>query len=151
VNATIASAASVLNSLIKTCNDGNQGFQWAARKVGIPEFEVLFVELASQRRQFAAELVRLVLDLGAEAESTGSFKGAVHRAWINLKAMTTNEDTHDILLECKRGETAALTEYGYALDYDELPTGIFNVIRRQYIAVKAAHDRLEDFLERLSG
>ena len=147
---TIASAASVLNSLIKTCNDGHQGFQWAAGKVGIPEFKALFGELALQRGQFAAELARLVRDLGAKAESSGSFKGALHRAWINLKALTTKEDPRDILLECKRGENAALAEYGYALDYDELPAQIFNVIRRQYIAVKAAHDRVECLLERLN-
>lgn len=143
-----SSTVSVLNSLIKTCNDGDKVFRWAAERVIVPELEAQFIEIASQRQQFAVELQRLVVDLGDKAATGGSFNGAMHRIWMHLKA-TTSEDTEDILLECRRVENANIEEYGYALDHDEMPFGIFDVVRRQYIAIKAAQQRVSNLLVRL--
>lgn len=117
----------------------------------MPEFKALLLELASQREQFGAELAAIVVELGGNPKTTGTFKGAMHRAWIKLKAATLIETPLNILADCKRGEDAAVGEYGFALDHDELPARIFNVIRQQYISVKAAHARVSNLLERLNN
>ena len=107
---TTKSIASVLNSLIETCKDGQEGFRTAAENVKSTDFKELFSELSIQREQFAGELQRLVLGLGEEVETSGSFGGTLRRGWMDLKAAITGGDEHAILVECERGEDAAVAE-----------------------------------------
>jgi len=150
MNATTTSISSVLNSLIETCNDGQKGFSLAAENVKSAEFKSLFSELSMQRQQFAAELQHLVLDLGEEAETGGSFGGTLRLGWLALKAAITSGNENAILEECERGEDAAVAEYRDALDHDELPDRMRNVIRQQFVAVQESHDRVRVLRDRLN-
>jgi uncharacterized protein (TIGR02284 family) len=82
MSTTTKSIASVLNSLIETCEDGLEGFRSAAEDVKSADFR----ELSMQRQQFATELQTLVLGHGEEAQTSGSFGGALRRGWMDLKA-----------------------------------------------------------------
>lgn len=144
MSTTTKSIASVLNSLIETCKDGEQGFRSAAESVKISDFKSLFYELSTQRQQFATELQSLVAGLREEFESSGTVGGAMRRGWMNLKATVTDGDEHAILVECGRGEDAAVAEYRNALDHGDLPDAVYNIVREQYLAVQAAHDRVRD-------
>src|SRR5688572_20138039 len=64
-----------LNRLIDTCRDGERGFRYAANHVGNPTVKTLFLNIASQREQFAAELLPHAQRLGGASESDGSFAG----------------------------------------------------------------------------
>ena len=75
MSTTTKSIASILNPLIETCKDGQEGFRSAAENVKSADFKSLFAELSMQRQQFAGELQRLVLNLGEEAETSNSFGG----------------------------------------------------------------------------
>jgi uncharacterized protein (TIGR02284 family) len=55
----------VLNGLIETCKDGQEGFQTAAESIEDPELGQLLHEYAQERAAFAAELQTAVRRLAA--------------------------------------------------------------------------------------
>lgn len=141
---TTKTIAHVLNSLVETCKDGQDGFHSAAEDVKNPALKNLFNELSIERGRFCSELQRLVGTLGEDAESAGSVSGSLHRGWIDLKSALSSGDEHSILAECERGEDSAVAEYREALENEEIPESVREVIRRQYLAVLEAHDRVRD-------
>jgi uncharacterized protein (TIGR02284 family) len=146
---TIASIASTLNALIETCKDRQGGFRAAAENVRSDDFKLLFTDLSMQRRYFAGELQRLVHNLGENVETSRSFSAALHRGWMSLKAAVASGDDHAILAACERGEDAAVAEYREALEHDDLPPKVRNVIQHQAMGVQAAHDRVHNLRERV--
>jgi uncharacterized protein (TIGR02284 family) len=148
MSTTTASITSVLNSLIETCKDGQEGFRSAMENVKNADYKSLFSELSIQRQQFITELQGLVRGLGEDTEKTGSVAGALHRGWIDLKAALTSGDEHAILAECERGEDSAVAEYRDALEHEDLSANVRGVLRQQYMGVQAAHDRVRDLRDR---
>ncbi len=144
MSTTTTSIASLLNGLIETCKDGQYGFQSAAETVKNSDFKSLFTDLAAQRRLFTADLQRLVAGLGEQTEESGSLAGTLHRGWIDIKAALSSGDEHAILAECERGEDSAVAAYRDALEHDDLPLQVREVIQQQSMGVQAAHDRVRD-------
>jgi uncharacterized protein (TIGR02284 family) len=136
---------STINSLIETLKDGQEGFRQASEAVSDSKLKMLFSEYSLQRSKFAGELQNEAITLGEHnPENTSSTAGAMHRAWINLKAAVTSGDDHAILAECERGEDSAVTEYKKAMEEEELSAPIRDTILRQYTDVKSAHDRIKE-------
>lgn len=148
MSTTTTNIASVLNSLIEICRDGQEGFESAANNVKNVDYKSLFSELSVQRQLFITELKEQVAALGEDSEKSGSLTGALHRGWIDLKASLTSGDEHAVLAECERGEDAAVAEYRDALEHPELPVRVREVIQRQFAGVQAAHDRVRDLRDR---
>jgi uncharacterized protein (TIGR02284 family) len=135
---------SVLDELIETLKDGQEGFKQAAEAVKDPQLKSLFSEYSQQRSRFASALQNEVRSLGeTEPETTSSTAGALHRGWINLKSAVTGGDDHAILAECERGEDSAVEEYKKALQ-DDLSPSVYEIVSRQYAEIKAAHDRIRN-------
>jgi len=133
---------SVIDDLIQTLKDGQEGFKQAAEGVKAPQLKSLFNEYSSQRSQFATELQSQARSLGrSQPEESGSAAGALHRTWINLKSAITSGDDHAILAECERGEDSAVGEYEKAME-DNLSSPLRDIVSRQYSEVKSAHDRI---------
>jgi uncharacterized protein (TIGR02284 family) len=137
----IQDAIGVLNDLIQTCRDGQDGFHTAADGVEDPNLKRLFTSYAQQRAEFTEELQREVRQLGGDAERSGHAAGAVHRGWINVKAAVTGKDDGAIISECERGEDIAKRNYQNALE-ETLPSDVRLLIERQYMQVKDAHDHV---------
>jgi len=134
---------STINGLIQTCKDGQEGFQTSAEGVEDSQLKSFFYELGQQRAQFVGELQGLVRELGGDPENSGSFSGAIHRGWINIKSVVTGQDDGAILNEAERGEDVAKNAYKSALETN-LPANIASTIQNQYSAVQAAHDKVRD-------
>ena len=134
---------STLNNLIETCKDGQEGFKQSAEGVERSDLKTLFYELGQQRSKFAGELQTLVRELGGDPENSSSMLGAIHRSWINIKAVVTGRDEAAILNEAEMGEDYAKKAYKDALDLD-LPANIVAVVRSQYQEVQASHDKVRD-------
>lgn len=132
---------SILNDLIETCKDGQEGFKTAAENIRNSEFRRLFNIFSQQRAQFVAELQAEVHRLGGDPERGGSVAGSIHRGWINVKSMVTRTDEAGIIAECQRGEEAAVNSYQEALKAD-LPLDVQYVVKRQYMDIKDAYDRI---------
>ena len=135
--------SSVLNNLIETLKDGQEGFKQAAESVRNPALKSLFSDFSQQRSRFATALQGEARRHGeTEPETGSSASGALHRGWINLKSAITGGDEHAILAECERGEDSAVEEYKKALD-DGLTPSAQELVLRQFAEIKAAHDRIK--------
>lgn len=134
---------SVLNNLIETCKDGENGYREAAGEVQSPSLKSLFNEYATQRGQYAQELQQVVARLGQTPESTGSVAAAIHRGWIDVKSAVTGKDDKAIVDECERGEDLAMSAYRDAAAKD-LPSDLKSIVQRQYSGVQEAHNRVRD-------
>jgi uncharacterized protein (TIGR02284 family) len=133
----------VLNNLIETLKDGQEGFKQAAEGVSDPKLKSLFRDYSDQRSRFATALQSEARRHGeTDPETSSSATGALHRGWINLKSAITGGDEHAILAECERGEDSAVEEYKKALA-DGLSPSAQEVVSRQFAEIKAAHDRIK--------
>jgi len=135
---------SVLNDLIETCRDGDQGFKDAADDIKDIDTEKTLLQFSRQRNNFAHELEKIVLSLGGEVEFSGSFLGVLHRRWMDVKYAIAGSDPTSILIECIRGEKAALGHYEDALSKG-LPEDIYPTVKRQFSEVQAAYEQLIAF------
>jgi uncharacterized protein (TIGR02284 family) len=133
----------ILNNLIETCKDGQEGFRSAAESVNDSHLKSLFNEFALQRAQFAGDLQAEVRRLGGDPEKAGSVSGSLHRGWIGLKSAITGKSDAAIIAECERGEDSAKEAYQKALD-SGLPADVRSIIERQYMKVKSAHDQVRN-------
>lgn len=133
----------VLNNLIETLKDGQEGFEKAAEGVSNLKLKSLFRDYSQQRSRFATALQSEARRHGeTDPETSSSATGALHRGWINLKSAITGGDEHAILAECERGEDSAVEEYKKALD-DGLSPSAQELVVRQFAEIKAAHDRIK--------
>lgn len=138
---------SILNGLIETCRDGQNGFQEASTNLKRTELKTLFAEASTERAKFVGELQREVRVLGSDPENSGSVAGALHRAWIDIKGSFTGKDDGSILNECERGEDSAVAAYKDALTND-LPANLRALVETQSTAVQAMHDRIRNQRDR---
>lgn len=134
---------SVLNDLIETCRDGEQGYNRAAKDAKDPELARVFSQYATQRTQYISELQQAVRSLGGDPDKHSSVSGALHRGWINLKSALSRNEPHAVLSECERGEDAAVANYRTALNEAELDTTTRALVQRQAAGVQEAHDRIK--------
>jgi uncharacterized protein (TIGR02284 family) len=137
------SSSCILNDLIETLKDGQEGFRAAAEDVEQSNLKTIFGELSLQRSKFAGELQTLARSLsGEEPEETGSVAAAVHRGWIDLKAALVSRNAHAILAECERGEDSAVAEYRKAIESGKLPANVLETVKAQAAAVQESHDKI---------
>jgi uncharacterized protein (TIGR02284 family) len=134
----------VLNNLIETCRDGQEGFQEAAENVVRSDIKQLFTEAAMQRARFLGELQAEVRALGGDPADAGSVAGALHRAWIDVKGTFSGRDEESILAEAERGEDSAVEAYRDALE-NELPANLRAIISAQYADVQRTHDVVKQY------
>jgi uncharacterized protein (TIGR02284 family) len=139
---------SILNGLIETCKDGEEGFKTAAEGLQDSQVKSLFQQYARQRGEMARELQGEVRRLGGDPEKSGSIAGAAHRGWINIKSVVTGKDDGSIIAEAERGEDSAKKMYDEALQAP-LFTQTLALVREQSMKVHNAHDRVRG-LERVT-
>src|SRR5262245_14345329 len=131
----------ILNDLIETCRDGQEGFRTAAENIRNSEFRRLFNIFSQQRAQFLTELQAEVHRLGGTPQTRGSVSGWFERGWVDIKGEVMDGGEEPIIAECQRGEEAAVDNYQKAIKAD-LPLDVQYVIKRQYMDIKDAFDRI---------
>src|SRR5215207_10331780 len=110
-----------LNRLIENARDAERGFRTASGAVADPALRRLFMTYAHQRADFARELSEEVARLGGTPVDRGSVAGALHRAFLNLRAAVGNRDERAVIAEAERGEAASVGAYRQALGAADLP------------------------------
>ena len=131
----------VLNHLIETCKDAERGFRHVAEHATNPAVKSLFLDIASQRARFAADLLPHAQRLGGAREAEGTTAGALHRTWIDLRYAISRDDQKAVVHEAERGEHFSLGVYKDALE-GMLPPTVRDVVESQYVEVQKTGDRL---------
>jgi uncharacterized protein (TIGR02284 family) len=131
-----------LNEAIAICRNGERGYLLAARSSEDDRLRDIFPRYARQRHQFADELTSAVMALGGRPERQGDLAGFVHRIWMRLRQFLSGHKSALLLEDCLIGDTAALTVYEDLLEL-RLPGDIQEIVERQYVAIRAARDRLD--------
>jgi uncharacterized protein (TIGR02284 family) len=134
-NQTIA----ILNKLIDTCRDGQEGFLAAADRIPDGDLKALFNSYSRQRAQFLRELQEEVRRRGGELETTGSHIGALRRGWIDMKAPAVGVGEEAIITECERGENAAVKSYQEAIAA-QLSGDLLARVQQHYTQIRESYD-----------
>lgn len=140
----------VLNELIETCKDGEQGFQSCARHAESDELKSLFATRAADCSQAASELQTQVIQCGGRPASHGTASGALHRGWVALRSSVSRYDDVAMLEECERGEDIALDRYREALE-EPLPPDVRSMVERQFHGVQRNHDQIKALRHRVGA
>ncbi len=137
----------LLEDLIETCRDGQNGYRDAAEHVKDAELRAFFNEQSVERARFAGDLEQEAIRLGrSDVDREGSTTAAMHRAWIDLKANLGGGDT-SILSSVESGEDNAKKKYEEALNQN-LPGDLLGIIRQQAQSIFAAHDQVKMLRDR---
>ena len=138
-------AISVLNDLIETSKDGQEGFKTCAEDIQHPELKALFAKRSAECAAAAAELQAQVRALGGDPETSTSVAGDLHRRWVDVKSVFTGKGEEAVLNEAERGEDHALKAYKEALEKISKHNlvGIRDLVERQYHGVQRNHDQVK--------
>ena len=135
----------VLNHLIEMCRDEALTLQYAMEHVRDPSVKTLFMELAADRAQFAADLLPHAQRLGGADAADGTTRGALRRRWMALKDTLMGADDTKIISQAEHAEDLARATYEPALD-DMLPPTARDLVERQWKEIRLAHERVRAFL-----
>jgi len=132
-----------LQELIQINVDSQHGFQQAAKDIEDMTLSTLFQSLSHQREEQACELAKFVEWNHEKPNRTGSYAAAMHRGWMAIREMLTADNLQAVLDEAERGEDQIKSAYEHALR-ETAGSAVNDVLQRQYVQVKAAHDRVRD-------
>jgi uncharacterized protein (TIGR02284 family) len=143
---TIEKSIEVLNDLIEINDDRIAGFVHAAKELDEKELDLrtFFVTLRDESRNNVHELGTAINKNGGEVEMGMSGRGALHRAWLDVKVAFTGHDRKSVLEECERGEDAIKKAYSDALSPDSgLSPEFTEIVSRQQMGIIAAHNQIK--------
>ncbi|MFL6462900.1 MAG: PA2169 family four-helix-bundle protein [Bryobacteraceae bacterium] len=144
------SVASVLNGLIETCRDGEQGFRTSAEKAKDASLKSLFAKYANQRAGYVQELTAAVAQLGGDPAQSGHVAATLHRGWLNLKEAFARDEDKAIIFEAENGEDVAMKAYKDALQ-NNLPASVLSLVQKQFSGVQEAHGVIRDLKHSLQS
>ena len=135
--------ATVVKELIKTLEDGRDGFAKAADRVendSAPDVARRFREFSAERGAMADELRRCARLEGYAVPDGGTIAGAVHRGWLAVKDTLTGDNASAVIAAAEQGEDHAKSKFRDALTDQTLTPEVRAVVQRQADKVNSAHD-----------
>lgn len=138
------STRDVLDELLHTLKDGDEGYTDAAEKISEsnrPELASHFIACAKQRREFHQELSGLSAEIGGDPSDKGTVAAKLHRGWMALKDAVSGDSPEGVVKAAEKGEEHAVAQYEKACKAD-LPSDVRVVVERQYRDVQTAQAKL---------
>ncbi|MDB5013116.1 MAG: hypothetical protein JWQ25_1318 [Daejeonella sp.] len=132
-----------LNHLVAICSDGVYGYQHAAEDADSEALREMFLEYSNQRKVAISQLNREIRKLGGSADEGGGPLGAMHRAWMDLKAALSTKDNKAVLGACVTGERAAINAYNDVLAEDYIPVELRSFLTEQRLDIQDALYQVE--------
>ena len=139
----------LLNRLIETCRNGELGYAEAAKHVEDSRLQTVLQDYSKERAGFVKALQAEVRKLGGTPAESGTLGAALHRGWLEFKAVATLGDGGAILSACETGEDSAWTHYKEAVDSD-VSGESRSLIEKQWGKVKEAIAHLQHLQGELS-
>ncbi|MFD2147271.1 PA2169 family four-helix-bundle protein [Mucilaginibacter antarcticus] len=133
-----------LNDLIQINNDRIKGFQNAAEEAkDDADLVTVFNNKIVESQMLKATLAQEVQVLGETAETGNSISGTIHRTWLKVKADFTGHSERTILEECEFGEDAIKKAYQSALEEEQLPAYLRDILNDQKLIIDQSHDEIK--------
>jgi uncharacterized protein (TIGR02284 family) len=142
---TSKDTANVLDDLIKINNDRIEGYEKALKDIK-PEdadLRMIFLNAIDQSRKIKMTLGTELETLGGDIPAGTWGSGAIHRAWLELKATFTGHNRHSILASCEFGEDAIQKSYESALNSEKLPEYLATTVLEEKTELKSVHDQIK--------
>jgi|APAra7269096979_1048534.scaffolds.fasta_scaffold00144_24 uncharacterized protein (TIGR02284 family) len=135
----------VLNDLIQINNDRIEGYEKALKelKEEDSDLKALFSSMISESHEIRLALGTEVNSLGGDMENSTTTSGKIYRAWMDVKAIFTGHDRHTVLSNCEAGEDAAQRAYRTALEDEDLPAYVREMIVEQQRTLRSSHDQIK--------
>jgi uncharacterized protein (TIGR02284 family) len=140
---------SQLNRLIETCRNGELGYAEAAKHIDDTRLQTVLQDYSKERAGFVKALQAEVRKLGGTPAESGTIGAALHRGWLEFKAVATLGDAGAILSACETGEDSAWTHYKEAVDSD-ISGESRSLVDRQWGKIKEAIAHLQHLQGELS-
>ena len=135
----------VLNDLIQINNDRITGYERALKELkdDSSDLRTLFEGYIDQSRNIRNQLGTEVQALHGTMDDGTTGSGKIYRAWMDVKAVFTGHDRHTVLENCEFGEDAAQKAYKTALNTEALPAYLVELISKQQVELRSAHDEVK--------
>ena len=131
-----------LNTLLATTIDSVKGYEESAQNIDSEQLRQIFRQNADERQQVVTSLREEVRRLGGDPEESGSFMGAAHQRFEDLKAAITGRDEKSIVNEVERGEDYIKGKFETALESGELTGDSRQAAEQCYQTVRRGHDQI---------
>ena len=143
---TTTETIEILNDLVLIHNDRIEGYERALHEMEQvdADLKTLFLNMIDESRKNKSSIANEVQVLGGDVENGTTNSGKIYRAWMDVKAVFTGHNRKTILSNCEAGEDAAQRAYNDALDTDDLPRYIREMLIRQQASLKRSHDKIKD-------
>lgn len=138
-----------LNDLLEKTYDAEKGFKKASENVEHSGLKMYFENKAQERYNFGHELKSELKAFNQDIDKGGSFTGAVHRTWMDVKSLFSADNEESMLEEAIRGEKAAIDEYQDVLNETSLPSSTKSLLTTQKTTIENGLTNIQT-LENLS-
>ncbi len=133
-----STAIDVINDLISTCRDSQEGYSKAAKGVHSDSLRRLLMDIFEERGQFVEQLQALS-ESPADRPHGG---GPLHRGWSDLEQRIRPKSDSELIDNCLDGDTGSITHYEHALESGVLKPQARSVVESQLTRVRATLDRI---------
>ncbi|GAA4004864.1 PA2169 family four-helix-bundle protein [Sphingomonas humi] len=142
IGSSDSTGVGTLETLTTTLIDSINGYRDAAQNAEGTRFQELFRRNADERSRIVEELRAEISRLGGNAPDDGSFLGATHQRFLDLKAAVTGRDDKAIINEVERGEDYLKEKFEAALNATDVAPETRSIIERAYQSVRQGHDQI---------
>jgi uncharacterized protein (TIGR02284 family) len=143
--ATNNEAAEILNDLVQINNDRIEGYETAIENLKPEDSDLksIFVSMIGESQKYKMALSNELNVLKSETDQGTTTSGKIYRAWMDVKAVFTGHDRKSVLENCEFGEDAAQKAYKTALNDEDLPRHLKDLILDQKTKLKESHDKIK--------
>ncbi|MCB0764803.1 MAG: PA2169 family four-helix-bundle protein [Flavobacteriales bacterium] len=121
-----------LNDIHDLLVDSEKGYKEAAERAEDPGVKALLSGLSKSRLSLISDLTNERLQLDRDYKPrTGTLKGDLHRAWMDLRDSLSSSENANVLKECERGENFLLERYEEVLEDRDLPSSTRELLTNQ--------------------
>jgi uncharacterized protein (TIGR02284 family) len=135
---------SVLNDLIRVNIDRITAYEKAAHEDKCPDPEVreAFYRMATESRSYVNDLHAEIIRLGGAPVTQSTIMGKLYLHWLNGKVDYDGESMESLLAACIKGEEAVQQIYEHALEEEEMPENIRQLVESQQWSLERAYQKL---------
>lgn len=139
--------AAELQHVLTRYIDSYDGYNQAAAVMDSSTLEAAFLEIAARRKVIVKRVSAMIINQGEKADTDGSPEAAMHRWWIRVRAMMTDEEFKAVLAECVRGEKELARTIQDVLDHGNLEPEHAVIIAEVFTELQEAIHTFESVLD----